>query len=269
MAEPRPRERIIELLNLMRLKTVANGCTPGEAEKFAAKVAEWMEQYQIEEAELRAAKGEKAAPDEVCQNILRTGKRAHNPGMTAVVAGLATGVCCRVVLDHKWSDDLSGMEAIYGVVGDQMDADYVCLIATRIVPALQIMANLEGKERGHEKAALVRWGNQYLTGAGEEIRRRLERERQERSEAKAAERRTADMMRGSTTGLALITGTSLAIDKRARAEEALNQLYPRLRKTVTRAKVDPEARRLGREAGRRVGIHQEIGGREIVSNLPE
>lgn len=189
MADPRTRDRIIELVRQMREHTVDKGCTPAKAAGFAAKVQKWIEEYQIEEAELRVKAG--TAPEdeerEVCENVLHTGKRAFNPGMTAVVNGLALGSCCRMVMDYRWRS--GEKEAVYGVIGDPLDADYVCQIATSVVPALRTMAVLEGAEWGHEGGDLTRWCNQYLIGAGEEIRKRLIKDRQDRSEAKKIEAR--------------------------------------------------------------------------------
>jgi len=36
---------MIDLIQRMKVNTVANGCTPGEAAKFAAKVAELIEKF--------------------------------------------------------------------------------------------------------------------------------------------------------------------------------------------------------------------------------
>ena len=244
-----PRERIIELLRLLKLKTVENGCTPGEAAKFAAKAAEWIEKYQIDEAELRqATDGEKAEYDvEVCQNMLRTGKKIFNPGMTQVVSGLAQGMCCKVILLHR------SVEAVYGIIGDQADADFVCQIATTVVPALRVMAMLEGVEHGYEKAGLVRWANQYLTGAGQEIKKRLEDERKSRSKQREIEAAK------TCTALAVITGDSLATIKRRAAEEGFRELYPNVRTTYSRAQYDHTANERGREAGKRVGLNLTLG----------
>ena len=254
------KERVIEFIKKARLRTVDRGATPAEAAGFAAKVAELLERFQIEEAEIAAATGAPADSEEVCQNKLRTGKRVFNPGMTQVVNSLAIGMCCKVVLLHE------GGMAVYGVIGSQMDADYVCQMSTALVPQLQEMATMEGREHGHEKAGLVRWSNQYLTGAGQEIRARLERERQARSEAKAIEHRlAAELPRpdgGPRQALALITGASLAVAKRERSEAALKELYPSTRTTRSRSEYDGTAHEQGRRAGRRIGLHVGIEGGE-------
>lgn len=252
----RTREQILDLVRRMREHTVESGCTPGEAAKFAAKAAEWAEEYQIAEAELRRAEGGRAEDIEVCQNTLRTGKRVFNPGMTQVVNGLALGMCCKCILLHQDG------EAVYGIIGEQADADLVCQIATTVVPALQIMARLEGAEHGHEKAGLVRWSNQYLTGAGQEIRRRLEDERKERSEAKEAplriEAERSSAASGTECRAIVVTGETLAVAKRAAVAEAFATAYPRTRTTRSRSEYNHTAHERGREAGRRVGLHLEI-----------
>ena len=250
MADPRTRDRIIELVRDMREHTVANGCTPGEAAKFAAKCAEWIERHQIEEAELRAAGGESAPEEvEVCEHTVWTGKRVFNPGVSAVVNGLAQGMCCKCVLAHSRNAD-GESEAVYGIIGEVLDATYVCQIATAVIPALQLMGRLEGAELGCEKAGLVRWLNQYLTGAGAEIRRRLEGDRRVRSDAKRA---TA-----IGTSIILVTGESLAVAKREATAEAFRELYPRTRTTRSRSGYDGTAQHCGREAGRTVGLHRGI-----------
>lgn len=247
------RERVIELIAIMRKKTVENGCTPGEAAKFAAKVVELIEKYQLDEAEVCAevVSGKTQLDVEVCQNTLRTGKRVFNPGMTAVVSGLARGMCCQVILLHKYYD--GEREAVYGIVGDSLDADFVCQIATTVIPALRTMAMLEGAEHGHEKAGLVRWSNQYLTGAGQEICRRLEEERRQRSDAKKEQAK-------SSTALAIITGDSLATIKREAVSEAFKELYPKTRTTFSRSAYDSTAVERGREAGKTVGLHRTLEG---------
>lgn len=237
-----PRERIVELLRKMRNQTVDRGCTPAEAAAFSAKAAEWIEKYQIEEAELRAEKGDDASEQwEFCENLLRTGKKVFNPGMTQIVNALSIGMCCKCILLYK-----EDHEAVYGIVGESMDADYVCQLATVVVTSLQIMARLEGIEHGHEKASLVRWTNQYLTGAAIEILNRLNAERKGRAEARIA---------ASSTAL-VITGETMAIEKRKTTEEVFQNMYPHAKtRRASSSSYDHVADRCGREAGKRVGLH--------------
>lgn len=246
MADRSRRERVLELIRQMRSHTVENGCTPAEAANFAAKVVELIEKYQIEEAELRAESGTPEPEIEVVENYLRTGKRVFNPGMTQIVNALAQGMCCRCILFHK------NDEAVYGIIGDTVDADYVCQVATTVVPALRTMAALEGAEHGYEKAGLIRWTNQYLTGAAVEIKRRLESERKKRSDAKVAN------TVGSTA--LVVTGESLATIKRESVELAFKEKYPHARTTYSRMGYDGTAHQRGREAGKNVGLHVGIKG---------
>lgn len=249
MSDQATRERIIEAVRKMRENTVDKGCTPGEAAKFAAKAAEWIEKYQISEAELRIESGD--SPEiEVCQNKLRTGKKAFNPGMSQVVNALARGMCCRCI--HLHEDD----GAVYGIIGDTLDADYVCQVALVVVPALQVMATYEGREHGYEKAGLVRWSNQYLTGAAEEILKRLERDRKERSELKLLEHHLANP--NTSTALMVVTGEVIATAKREAVAEVFNQMYPRTRTVNSRIGYDHTARTRGREAGKHVGLHIQL-----------
>ncbi len=244
------KDRAIRWIQEMRNRTVDRGATPAEAAAFAAKISELMEKYQIGEAEARAKDNPESSPTdfEVCQNKLRTGKKAFNPGMTAVVCGLAQGMCCKVIQLHE------GGEAIYGIVGETMDCDYVCQIAITLVPSLRVMANLEGAEHGHEKAGLVRWSNQYLIGAAEEILKRIEKERKERSEAKKLE------AAASCRALAIITGDSLAVIKREATAVAFKDLYPRTIKIKSDTQYDPTANQRGREAGKSVGLNVALEG---------
>lgn len=243
MSDLRTRERVIELIRQMGQHTVENGCTPGEAAKFAAKVAQWIEKYQIDEAELRANSGDATSEEiEVCEHTLRTGKKVFNPGMTQVVSGLARGMCCQVILLHQ------NGEAVYGIIGETLDATYVCQMATTVVPSLQVMGRLEGAEHGYEKAGLIRWLNQYLTGAGIEIQRRLEADRKSRSDIKEIEHQH------NCTSLVLVTGETLAIQKREATAEAFKKLHPRTKTTHSRSGYDRTAHERGRDAGRRVGL---------------
>ena len=250
------RERIIRLIAKMREVTVDRGATPAEAANFAAKAAEWIEKHQIDEAELRAREQDTLSPEtEVCQNFLRTGKKVFNPGMTQVVNALALGMCCKCVLLRQTN------EAVYGIVGDMIDADYVCQVATTLVPALQMSARLEGAEHGYEKAGLIRWTNQYLTGAGQEIRQRLDQDRKNRSATKEYQSRllNRDVANGGTcTALAVITGETLAVAKREAVAEAFKELYPHTRKTQSRVEYNHTAHECGREAGKRIGLHVAI-----------
>lgn len=182
----------------------------------------------------------------MCENLLRTGKKVFNPGMTQVVNALAQGMCCRCILLH---DD---GQATYGITGDILDADYVCQVATVVVPLLRTMANLEGAEHGYEKAGLVRWSNQYLTGAGVEIFNRLTAERKSRSDAKTAEHKAG--------ALVCITGEALATIKRTAVAEAFSEKYPKTKQTVSRCEYNHAAHERGREAGRNVGLNVGIKG---------
>jgi len=248
------RDIILRKIRKMLSGTTERGATLAEAANFAAKAAGWIERYQVDAAELRATGGEGDTPleVEVCQNKLRTGKRVFNPGTTAVVAGLARGVCCEVILLRE------GDEAVYGIVGDQLDTDYVCQMALILVSQLQVMANLEGKEHGYEKAGLVRWSNQYLTGAGAEIQQRIERDRKTRSDAKKAEHQITP---NNGRALACITGDSLALIKKDATAEAFKMLYPKTKTTHSRAEYDHTAYTRGREAGKQVGLNVSIGGK--------
>lgn len=251
MASERTREKIVELIRKMREQTAEKGCAPAEAAGFAAKVAEWIERYQISEAELRGVST--GTPElEVCENKLNTGKRVFNPGMTQVVNSLAQAMCCKCILLHE------GGNAVYGIIGDQLDADYVCQIAVTVVPALQIMATLEGREHGYEKAGLVRWSNQYLTGAAQEIKRRIENERKGRAEAKEHEHRVSTSLH--STALVCITGETIAAHKREVVAEAFREAYPRTRASHSRSEYNHTANERGREAGKRVGLNVQIEG---------
>lgn len=249
--EETKRERAIRLIGLMKNQTIDRGCTPAEAANFAAKVAKLIEKYQIDEAELRAKEGEDPARAiEVCENTIRTGKSVFNPGTTEVVNALAVAMCCKVILLTK------GGEAVYGVVGDSVDSDYVCQLAITLVPNLKIMATLEGREHGYEKAGLIRWSNQYLTGAAHEIKRRIEAERAERSDIKQAEALLAPRAEAHvSTALTVITGETLAVAKREATSRTFAELYPHTKKSRSRSEYDHTANARGQEAGKRVGLH--------------
>ena len=122
--EKTPRERVIRLIAEMRNHTVERGATPAEAAAFAAKVQALIEKYQIDEAELKRESGIRDPTDiEVTQNKLATGKRVFNPGMTAVVSGLAQGMCCKVILLHEVvsGHSIPWTQAVYGIVGDELE----------------------------------------------------------------------------------------------------------------------------------------------------
>lgn len=246
MSEP-IRDRIIRLIREMNNRTVDRGCTPGEAAAFSAKVAEWVEKYQIEEAELRS--GEATADElEVCENILRTGKKVFNPGTTQVVAALAKGMCCEVILLYQEE------EAVYGITGDPLDADYVCQVAVTVVPALRFTAEMEGREHGFERGKLISWGNDFLAGAAAEIRNRLEAKRKERADKKEGEVLAARISAVGQRALVVVTGESLAVAKREAAAQAFKQKYPHLTTKRSNLKLDPTAFGRGKEAGKRVGL---------------
>jgi len=237
------RQRIIEMVNKLRENTVSRGCTLGEAQKFAAKAAELIEKYQIQEAEL-TGRAPTADEIEVCQNKLRTGMKVFNPGMTAVVNALAIGRSAKCILLYEDG------KAVYGIVGEQMDADYVCHISLAVVPALKEWARMEGIQHGEEKAGLIRWSNQYLIGAGEAILSRLVQERKQRSDAKKAQ----------STGLICITGDMLAKVKTEAVAQAFDDLYPNTRQKWSKSAYNSEARERGREAGNRIGLNVGIEG---------
>lgn len=239
------REKIIRLVNEMRQRTVDRGCTPAEAAAFAAKAAEWVEKYQIEEAELRAKEGKPGTGPtiEVTEDYIRTGKKCFSPGVTQVVNALANAMSCECIMLHR-----ADGEAVYGITGDSLDTDYVGQIALTVIPSLELSANLEGIEHGYKKAALVRWRNQYLTGASIEIRKRILEERRLRSDMRAAE--------GKLSGaLVVVTGEQLALAKRLATEVEFKRRYPRVRRTTSRMEHDPRAFSRGQEAGKRVGLH--------------
>lgn len=253
------RERVIRLIREMQNRTIDRGCTPAEAAAFSAKIAEWIEKYQIEEAELRAqaGTGNSDADIEVCQNKLRTGQKVFNPGRTAIVSALARAMCCKVILLSEWNSEGKFSEAVYGVVGDTLDADYVCQMAVTLVPSLQTMARLEGIEHGYEKAGLIRWTNQYLMGAAVEIQKRIEADRKERSAVKEME---AKLLGNSyrSGALVVVTGESLAVFKRAASLEAFKELYPKTKTHQSRASYDHTAYEQGKKAGKRVGLNISI-----------
>jgi len=247
MPEETKRDKVIRLIREMRNRTVDRGCTPAEAAAFAAKVAEFMERFQIEEAEIHTATnngtGSIEPEVEVCENKIRTRQRVFNPGRTQVINALADAMSCKCILLHEDG------EAVYGITGEVLDCDYVCQISITLIPQLQIMARLEGVEHGYEKAGLVRWANQYLTGAGTTIYARIVKERKERSELKRLESEIAG------TALAVITGDGLATIKAKAALEAFKEKYPKTRTTHSHSEFDGTAYKQGQEAGKRVGLN--------------
>ena len=253
-----PREKVVRLIREMRNRTVDRGATPAEAAAFAAKVAEWVERYQVDEAELRAKAGidlGSVADIDVAQNTLRTGAKVFNPGMTRIVHQLATAMCCRVILLTEYHDGKK--EVVYGIVGDVLDADYVCQMSVTLMPMLRMMGRLEGAEHGHERGELVKWTNQYLTGAGYEIHNRIVKERKERSEVKQVAAQLAD---SSCTALAVITGESIAVAKRAATDEAFVAAYPNTKTHRSHTDYNPTAQARGREAGKQVSLNLQIEG---------
>ncbi len=186
---------------------------------------------------------------------MRTGQKVFNPGRTQVVNALALGMSCKLILLHQGLPT----EAVYGIVGETLDADYVCQMGVTLVPLLQTMAKLEGAEHGYEKAGLVRWTNQYLTGAAVEIKNRLDAERKSRSDAKKEEQA---IMHGNNPGypdrrnaLTVITGESLAVAKREATAVAFKQMYPKTKTHQSHAGHDGTAHAAGRKAGKRVGLN--------------
>jgi hypothetical protein len=62
-----------------------------------------------------------------------------------------------------------------------------------------------------------------------------------------------------TRALVLVTGETLATAKRAAVAAEFKRLYPSTRTTRSRSQYDGTARERGREAGRTVGLHVELG----------
>lgn len=222
---------------------------------FAAKVVEMIEKHQISEAELAQQEGAAGPPLEVERVYIHTGKKVHNPGVTDVVFALAGGMSCRAIITH-----LSG-EAVYGLVGDTVDLDYLRQIASVVIPSLEIMATNTAREYGEEKAGLVRFRNQFLMGAAAEIKRRLLKERAERSEVRLLEAKVEAAEQGRPcTALAVVTPDSLAAQKAVVVTEAFKQHYPSIRQVRSRSGYDGDARSRGAEAGRRIGLNPQIEG---------
>jgi hypothetical protein len=251
MSDETIRDRVIRLIKEMRNQTVDKGATPAEAAMFAAKAAEWIEKHQIDEEELRVKSGgSRTAPVDVWEDYIPTGKKVFNPGVTRVVDGLATAMCCKVILLH-----VNDGEAVYAITGDKIDTGYVCQASMMIVSSLQTMARLEGAEHGYEKAGLVRWANQYLTGAAVEIKKRIEQERKDRSEVKQMEHQlNHSSTSGSCTAIVLVTGETIAAAKRTAVAAEFKRRYPKTRKTYSSSEYNQTAHERGREAGKKVGL---------------
>jgi hypothetical protein len=252
------RDRVVRLIREMRNRTTERGATPQEAAAFAAKVAEWIEKYQIEEAELS---GENAPSIEIVQERIETGKRVFNPGVTAIIGALSRGMSVKMIMARR--KDL----AVYDLVGTEIDCHFVRQISGQLVSELQIMARLEGAEHGYEKAGLIRWTNNYLDGAAGEIESRLVEDRRQRSEIKQIEHE--QLSREAEGGLAVktptstalvITGDHLAEKKLAAAEVEFERLYPHRTKSRSRGDWDGTANSRGREAGRAIGLRLSVGG---------
>lgn len=245
-----PRERIIRLIREMQNRTTDRGATPAEAAAFAGKVAEWVERYQIEEAELRSS-GDRPEQLEVCQEYYWTDKQVHNPGVTQLISGLAGGMSCKIILLNR-RDQGVFRQTGYGVIGTPVDAQFVVQMVPHLLPQLVTMAKMEGMEHGYEKAGLVRWCNQYLGGAGEEIMKRLLRDRKSRSEQKEALNRT--------NALVCITGDKLAVLKTTAVAARFKEFYPRTESVKSRAEYDGTARERGKDAGASIGLGLPVTG---------
>ena len=244
------RDRAIRLIAEMQARNTDRGCTPAEAAAFAAKISALMEKYQIDEIELQ---NKEPTPEtvEVCQEYYYTDKRVHNHGVTQMVAQISSGMACKPILLHK--QDGPFRKAGYGIVGETIDAHLVVQLVKHLVPKLRAMGAEEGRENGYVKAELIKWNNQYLTGASFEIEKRLMDERNKRS--------VLQQNANSSTAL-VVTGNQLFAIKQEASAKEFRRLYPRTKRTQSRAGRDDTAFSAGREAGKRVGLGLPVKGNQ-------
>ena len=228
-------DALLKRLQALRVKTVENGCTEGEAMAAAAKVAELLDRHDLSLSDLEI----RAAPCE--RRVYETHLKKRIP-LDECVGAIAAFCDCKV-----WREKNAAGEAVYvffGLNADVEVAHYLCgLVDGAVRTELgRYKTTPEYKSFRHQERHVA--NASFALGMVASIADRLIAMKEARDRANES------------------TGRSLVVVKGAVVESELAKLGLQLRTVEAPGRmVDPLAYEAGGAAGGRMAIHPGIRGR--------
>jgi hypothetical protein len=255
---------------LLAFADEGSGATPAEAASAAAKAAQLMLRYNLNEAQIRAKKGEKA--DYLCERFTFAASRGpYIVALRMLASGIARSNFCRLLHSRRTG---SGY-----IIGERANIDVTIEMYTRLHLTLAQMAERAWKTEGAasytwlDGARLagrsISWKRNYLLGAADTIYRRLEQEREAAQESQQATGQTAKQTAEQPTGQTaeqgqLLNGptegaqiTALVLVKDAELEAETKRRFPQT-KTAKPATISSRASSAyysGQRDGASVALH--------------
>lgn len=219
---------------------------PDEAETFAAKAAELMARYRIDEAML--ARTDRRHDRGIVEASIDLGRGQYVRARLALLAAVADAFGCRLLTS-------SGPHGRTGhVIGQATDTEQVSLLYTSLLVQATRAADAEPCPRGH---ASVTFRRGFLLGFAERVGDRL------------AGQMSGAIDDADRVGPADADGSSVAVvlaDRRHQVDQWVADRYPRLGRLGRAAPVSPGAVAQGAAAGDRadIGTRSVRGGRAAL-----
>ena len=227
-------DKLINRLQALRAKTIANGCTEEEALAAAAKVAELLDRHDLSLSDLEIRQ-------EQCeQSAIETGKKQRQP-ISACIPAIAEYCDCKV---WREKTDKGVRYVFFGLRPSLEMAHYIHDV---IAVALQTgWTHYSGTKR------MIRYAHDekgsFMIGMAVSIAEKLATMKQERDEANRA-----------------ATGRDLMVVRHAIVESEFAKLDLNLRRGQgSGKKVAAGAFEAGQAAGRSVNLHPAVGGKRAI-----
>lgn len=220
---------------------------PDEAETFAAKAAELMARYRIDQAMLIDARADRT---QIIESDIELGRGQYVRARLLLLAVVAEAFDCRLVTS-------SGPAGRTGhVIGHHADVDQVAMLYTSLLLQATRAADHESTPRGHSRVTFRRG---FLMGFADRVGDRL-------AAQMASAVRSAD---NSSTHTARSTGAghSVAVvlaDRREVVDTWVADKYGRLGRLGPAAPVS----RGSTERGQAAGDRADLGGRAVDGRAP-
>lgn len=224
------------------LDQAENTSFPNEAEAFAAKAAELMARYRIDQAMVSSTARD---PGQVIEEAIDLGRGQYVRARLDLLWAVADAFDCRLLT----SSHPAGRKG--HVIGHPDDVAQVEMLYTSLLLQATRAADFEPTPRGHNRITFRRG---FLMGFADRVGQRLAAQM-----AQAVSDTAPDSAAAGPTSVALVLA-----DRRATVDNWVDEHYGRVRRLSGAAPVSLDAALRGQAAGDRA----DIGGRAVPGERP-
>lgn len=162
---------IIELMQKLKNMTIENGCTPAEAENAAARLSNMLERYQLSITDIASGEIKEGVVED---SFVAPEKRWRRSAIT-FANNVAAAYDCKVVY---FQSRLMGSGYFkISFIGIESDVKVAAFIFESLRQPIWDAGKAKAKQIGYTGGAVTSFCDQFLSGAGAGILRRITSER--------------------------------------------------------------------------------------------